>query len=74
MSYEGSTFYRQVGGAQSEWFTAGAAGVCICVHMCVCVGCCIVVAAALAGIASSLHSRRRSGGEKWVEIDSLSGI
>ena len=58
MSYEGSTFYRRVGGAQSEWFTAGAAeGVCVCVrmHKRAHVGWCIVVAAALAGIASSLH-------------------
>lgn len=53
--------------------------VCVCVCECVCaracahVGWCIVVAAALAGIASSLHSGRRSGGEwgkkKRVEID-----
>lgn len=67
MSYEGSTFYRQVGGAQSKWFTAGAAGVCVCVH--VCVGWCIVVvAAALAGIASSLHSSRRSGGKNGWKL------
>lgn len=63
MSYEGSTFYRQVGGTRSEWFTPGVAGggVCVCVHARACVGWCIVVAAALAGIASSLHSSRRSG-------------
>lgn len=56
--------------------------VCVCgsvcmrahVHVHVRVGWCIVVAAALAGIASSMHSSGRSGEEKRVEIDSLGGI
>lgn len=46
--------------------------VCVCARVRVGVGWCIVVAAALEGIASSLHSSRKSGGsgeKKRVEID-----
>lgn len=50
-------FYRQVRGAQSEWFTAGAGG------GGGWGGGCTVVAGAFTGIASSLHSSRRQARE-----------
>lgn len=62
MSYEGSTFYRQVGGAQSEWFTAagGGEGVVVGVYS--------GGSSVDGGIASSLHSSRRQWRE-WKETN-----
>lgn len=77
MSYEESTFYRQVGGTWSEWFTAGVAGGGVCVCLCACARVCRVVyscGGSISGDSILTAQQPKEWREKWAEIDSLGGI